>query len=245
MTRWSLLLLAVLAGASLLAAGCDSETSVTVAQPAQTGIAVEGEGRVTVVPDIGEVRLGVQTTRGTVAEARSAAATAMDAVRASVRKNGVDDRDIVTSGFSIYPQYGVSRDGSPPRISGYMAQNQVTVKVRRIDDTAKVLDDAVAAGGDAIRVNGVSFTVSDPEKYHAEAREKAFEDAKKRAEQLAKLSDANLGKPLYIAESGDGGGAFPRVAAAEGRGDEGGLPTPLAPGETEIVLGVSVTFAIE
>ncbi len=71
-----------------------------------------------VTPDIGQISVGVQLTRPTVAEARNAAAQAMAAVRASVKSNGVDDKDIATSGFSIYPQYASPRNEPRPRITG-------------------------------------------------------------------------------------------------------------------------------
>ena len=233
-----------LVSSAVILAGCGSgTTNVTIAEPAQAGIDVSGEGRVFVTPDIGQISVGVQLTRPTVAEARNAAAQAMTAVRASVKSNGVDDKDIATSGFSIYPQYASSRNEPRPRITGYQVSNQMTVKVRKLDDTAKVLDEAVAAGGDDVRVNDIRFTASEPAKYQAEARDKAFDDAKGRAEQLAKRSGVALGTPLHISENSGGVyGPAPRGIAEAAGGD---ISTPLDPGQTEIVVIVAVTFAIE
>ena len=95
-----------LAALALLAAACTAgDTTVTVAQPEQTGISVSGTGSVTVVPDLAVLSLGVEVTRATIAEARSEAAEAMEAVRAALGRDGVEERDIATQYFNIFPQY--------------------------------------------------------------------------------------------------------------------------------------------
>src|SRR5690349_6327996 len=97
------------AAAALLAVvsvACTSDTHVTVDQGQQTGIAVNGTGSVTVVPDIGLVSVGVEVTRPTVADAPADAAGSSDAVRASLQQNGIADNDIATQFFNIQPQYG-------------------------------------------------------------------------------------------------------------------------------------------
>ncbi len=116
--------------------------------------------------------------------------------------------------------------------------------MRKLDDTAKVLDEAVAAGGDNVRVNDIRITVSEPAKYDAEARAKALDDAKERAEQLAKRSDVTLGHPLYISENRGGIIVpFARTGAAEGRG--GDAPTAHDQGQTGVVVSVGITYAIK
>lgn len=238
---------AVMLGAVALAiAGCSSETRVSVDQEQQTGIAVSGTGRVTVVPDIALVNLGVEVTRPSVADARAAAATAMDAVRASLKRNNIDDKDVATLYFSIQPQYGPfdapSASGTP-RITGYSVVNQLSVKVRRIDDVSKVVDAAVAAGGDAARVQNVSFTVDKPEQFQSQAREQAVADARARAEQLAKLAGVKLGAARAVSETSGGVPVdFAKLAVpATGAGDS----TSFSPGQTEISLSVNVVYDIE
>ncbi len=83
-------------------------------------------------------------------------------------------------------------------------------------------------------MNDIRFTVSEPAKYQAEARDKAFDDAKGRAEQLAKRSGVALGSPLHISENSGGVyGPAPRGIAEAAGGD---ISTPLDPGQTEIVV---------
>jgi uncharacterized protein YggE len=231
---------------TLLALACSDNgaTGFVVSQPSQTGISVSGHGSTVVVPDIAVLRLGVEVTAPTVAAARSEAAAAMKAVRSSLDANAIDSDDIKTLSFNIQPQYPFRRD-ERSEITGYTVSNRVSVKVRDLDAVSDVLDGAAAAGGDTVRISGISFTVDDPEQHEADARKAAVEDARTRAEELAALAGVTLGKVLSISESGVSipfqergfGGVMLQSAAAP--------RTPISPGETEISLSVSVVYKIE
>jgi uncharacterized protein YggE len=237
-------MVAVVSAALLFAACSDGETSVTINQPQAGGISVTGNGGVTVTPDIAVLSVGVEVTAETVAIARSQAAEAMAQLQQTLTDNGILDADITTTSFSIQPQYDYRSDDTPT-IIGYMVSNRLSVKVRAIDDVSKVLDDAAEAGGDAVRINGISFTVDEPEQFQDEARKLAMEDARERAEQLAMLAGVTLGKARTISESSFsspfndfGGGAIFATAAPRAE-------TSISPGETEISLSVFVTYDIE
>jgi len=231
---------------TLLALACSDHgaTGFVVSQPSQTGISVSGHGRTVVVPDIAVLTLGVEVTALTVAAARSEAAAAMKAVRSSLDANAIGSDDIKTLSFNIRPQYPFRRD-ERSEITGYTVSNRVSVKLRDLDAASDVLDGAAEAGGDAVRIHGISFTVDDPEQYEADARKAAVEDARKRAEELAALAGVTLGKVLSISESGVSipfaerslGGVMLQSATAP--------RTPISPGETEISLSVSVVYEIE
>lgn len=242
------LAVALLGALALLAAACTSNTDVTLTSPEQTGIVVSGEGIVTVVPDVGTFTAGIEVTQPTVAAAREQAARAADALTAAVRALGVEQRDVRTVSFNIYPQYS-SRptDGGRSAITGYTVNNVVSVKVRKIDDLSKVLDAAVAAGGNATRVQQIAFEVGEPERYEAEARELAMADAKRRAEQLAEAAGASLGRVRSVSEAiGGGPEVFLRAAAPSGAGAlDADTPTPVSPGETELRLTVSVVYDLD
>jgi len=235
-----------LLASALLVLGCgDGRASrVVVEQNSQAGISVSGQGSVTAVPDIAVLTLGVEVSAPTVAVARSQAATAMQAVHTALNNDDVADRDIQTRSFNIQPRYAYKRD-EQPEITGYTVGNLVSVKLRDLDTISDVIDDVARAGGDAVRINGIAFTVEDPTQYEAEARKAAVADARKRAEQLATLSGVKLGSVLSISESGISipfveqgfGGRMLRAAAQ--------APTPISPGESEISLSVSVVYQIE
>ena len=158
----ALVLAAALSGFAL---ACDTTTTVSTS-PDPGGISVNGVGSVTVALDIAVLSIGVEARWSTVAEARQKAARALAAVRASLKRNGVDDKDIRTQGLSIRPAYS-SRPTTTPQIIGYVTTNSVAVKVRNLDNASKVLDDAVEAGGDETRVIGISFAVDKPEQFQA------------------------------------------------------------------------------
>jgi uncharacterized protein YggE len=215
---------------------------VTLSSQAQTGISVSGSGSVAVTPDIARIEVGVEVTGDTVAEARSDAADAMDAVTDAIKDNGVDDADIRTRYFNIYPQYNY-REDEPPEIVGFVVSNQVTVTVRDIDNSSAVLDAAIDAGGDAVRVNGISFTVDDPGQFLDEARAEAIDDARARAETLADAAGVSLGAVRSISESTSFVGDQ-RIAVPEAALDGAGGATSISPGEQELSVSVSVVFEV-
>ena len=195
-------------------------------------------------PDIGVFEVGVEATEDTVALARSGAAEAMQRVRASITGNGVEERDIATRFFNIYPQYDYDNDDDGgPRITGYTVNNHIEVKVRDIDRLSDILDQAVTAGGDAIRVGGISFRVDEPEQYADEARTLAVEDARARAQQLADLAGVTLGSARTISESSGGFAERGYAPAAEAFAADSS--TSVSAGESEVSVSVHIVYAID
>jgi uncharacterized protein YggE len=240
------LILGGLALVALVAIGCQPKTEVTVAPTGELtgGISVSGTGTVTVVPDIAILQLGVEVTSDTVGDARNEAAQAMDRVRASLAEHDIDDDDIRTTSFNIYPQYDFRSEQR--RLIGFTVNNQIAVTVRDIDTAGEVLDDAIVAGGDATRVSSISFSVDDPDAVLDEARADAVADARNRAETLASAAGVSVGAPMSISESG---GFFPtpifRAEFASAQADDGGFDTPIAPGEQELTVTVQVIFELQ
>lgn len=239
------LALAAIAGLSLVAATCGTTTTVeNNGEDPERGITVAGEGKVSAAPDIATIALGVSTLRPTVAEARDEAATALDAMIASMKANGVEDRDIQTANLSIYPEYDYRNDQQILR--GFRVTNTVTAKVREIDSTSKVVDDAITAGGDSTNIQSIAFSIDDPSELRTEARRQAVEDARSRAEVLADAGGVSLGDPIAISETGF---ETPVFYPEAGRADDaagGAAPlTPIEPGELDVTISVTVRFAIE
>jgi len=219
------------------------ESSGIILSQQNTGIWVTGEGKVSVVPDVAILNLGVEAQEETVAEAQQQAAEAMEAVMAVLDEQGIAEKDIKTQYFSIYPVRRWENDKEI--LVGYRVNNMVTVKIREVDDTGAIIDAVAEAGGDYTRINSIGFTVDEPTDYYEEAREKAMADAEAKAKQLADLAGVDLGKPTYISE----GGVFlpvPREIFLKGEAEAAPSPiTPISPGETEIRLTVQVVYSIE
>ncbi len=209
----------------------------------QEGIWVNGEGKVTVTPDIATLWLGIEAQAETVAEAQSQAAGAMEAVMTALTDSGVAEKDIQTQYYSIDQVTRWDDFKDEAVVVGYRVTNTVTAKIREMDKVGSIIDAVAAAGGDYTRINNISFSVDDPTAYYAEAREKAMADAIAKAEQLAELAGVELGKPTYISEWSsypvsqrdvyyEAGAAVPTVE------------TPISPGELELTLTVQVAYAI-
>jgi len=210
----------------------------------QEGIWVSGQGKVTVVPDIATLRLGVEAQQASVAEAQSQAKEAMNKVMDALTGNGVAKKDIQTQYFSIRKVTRWDNEKQQEIVIGYRVSNIVTAKVRDIDKVGVIIDAVAEAGGDLTRIDSVGFSVDDPSAYYEEAREKAIADAKTKATQLAEFAGVSLGKPIYIAE----GVYYPPVT--RGVYEEAAMPAPsaapppISPGEMEISLTVQVVYAI-
>ena len=135
-----------------------------------------------------------------------------------------------------------------PQIIGFTVNNQLTVKVRDFDRLSNTLDEAITAGGHAVRVNNVSFTIDEPEQYWDEARESAVKDARERAEQLAKLAGSSLDPLRSISESNNSGfGGRLEFAAPQAASLDGSFSssTALNPGEQEISLTVYLVYDVD
>ena len=211
----------------------------------QTGIWVTGEGKVTVVPDVATLSLGVEAQAATVSQAQNEASAAMEAVIAELKAGDVDDKDIKTSRFSIYPVRRWDQNREEEILIGYRVNNMVTAKIRDVEATGTIIDAVTRAGGDYLRIDNISFTVDDPSDYYEEAREKAIDDAKTKAKHLADTAGVGLGAPTYISESG---AYIPpttvRMAFAEAAPMPAAAPPPISPGETEITLTVQIAYGI-
>lgn len=229
--------------------------SINIQSQQQTGIWVDGSGSVRVTPDIATLNLGVEARAVAVADAREQAAKAMDGVMKSLKDNGVADKDIQTRGFNIQPIIvyvevtpfpGDRNRPTEPRITGYIVSNSITAKLRKLDTVGKAIDDAVKAGGNNIRFNGIGFSLEDPKPQETAARDLAFKDAKAKAQQAAQALGVKVGDPTYVTISGGSPVIQEKFIAAAPRaaGADISTPTSISPGELDITVHVQVVFDI-
>ena len=226
--------------------GCNSEGTPAIGNvnSQQTGIWVNGEGKVTAVPDIAILSLGIQAQAVDVAQAQAEAAAAMDKVMSALKNAGVAEKDIKTQYFNIQPTYRYDNDKQQSIITGYQVTNTVTVKVRKVNDAGKVIDAVAAAGGNATRINSIGFTGDDPTPYYEQARVKAVADAAAKAKKLADTAGVKLGKPTYISESMNTPGPIYRADMAASGMAVPAPSTPISTGEQDIVVDVQITYAM-
>jgi uncharacterized protein len=204
-------------------------------------IRVQGVGRVAAAADLAVLNLGVEAQAKTAADARARAAEAMTAMIEAVRTHGVEGKDTQTQHLSLSPVYAPEGSG---KITGYMAQHQLAVKVRDLTAIGIVIDDALKAGGDAGRMYGLSFAIDDPSAAQSQARARAYADAYAKGQELAKAAGLHLGRPIRIVEQSAAapgpvpmaGGMMARMAAE--------TATPIASGEQEVSVSVDVLYIV-
>jgi uncharacterized protein YggE len=209
-------------------------------------ILVTGEGSVDVAPDMAVLKLTVTREAATASEALDANSAAMKNVLEAMQSQGVEARDLQTSGFSIQPRYSYppqrsSREQEAPRIVGYTVRNSLSVRVRDIGMVGSILDTSVTLG---VNEGGnIIFTNDDPSAAITQARIMAMQDAMARAGTLAEAAGVELGKLLEISEQT----RQPRPMAmvtAEMSLSRSADAVPVATGENTYRVTVNVSYAI-
>ena len=202
--------------------------------PAETFITVTGTGRVVVVPDVAEVRIGATVAAEAAAAARDATARIMTAVLAAVRTLGVQEADIQTSSLLVTPRTDYS--GGTPRVTGYEATNAVAVVVRDLERLGSVVDDAVAAG--ATSIEGPEFRLADPRDATTTARRLAVTDAAGRAATLAEAAGLRITGIASIAEGGARPAPMPKAARMMALADAAASPVEVGTDEVRVQVDV-------
>ncbi len=205
-----------------------------------TLLTVNAEGMVEGRPDMATINLGVTTEGQTAQAALQENARRMQALTQALRRAGIAERDIQTSNVSVYPQQQY-REGQAPLITGYQANNTVTAKVRNIDNTGRVIDAAIAAGGNT--VNGVSFSYQNPDAQLDAARRDAIQEARRRAEIYASALGMQVARVVAVNAGGGYSPPIPMPMAVRMEAAQD-ASTPIAPGQIETRVNVGVTFEL-
>src|SRR3990167_8230577 len=226
-------------------------------------ISFTGEGKVFAVPDIAAISFSILTEAITSKKAQDDNSVKSKKVVDFLKSQGIEDKDIKTSGYNVYPQYGnyprpcplpaqemmmEPPSGTTPssypciidniqKISGYQVNQSFEVKVRDLDKISAVLDGLVTAG--ANQVNNLGFQVDDIEKVKNEARELAIKDAKNKANTLKKQIGIRLGKIINYSEGGYYPGPMMYDSKAVGMGGGGEVAPSIPAGESEITINVT------
>ncbi|MEM5516731.1 SIMPL domain-containing protein [Henriciella sp. AS95] len=207
----------------------------------ETTLQISASGEVSRAPDIATITAGVQTEAKTASEAMSQNASRMDGVYSALQTAGVANRDMQTSNLSLQPSYDYSnRDGSPPRVTGYTASNQLTVKVRDLDNLGTTMDAIVTQGGNTI--SGLQFGLDDPSEARDEARRQAIQKAVQRANLYAEATGYRVARIVTISESS--GGGYQPMPMMSVRAESAEDSTQVSGGEVGYSVNVNVTFEL-
>jgi uncharacterized protein YggE len=230
----------ILAAAGLTVAAlsaCDKHTPAPPgASPRQ--VTVVGSGQVQGTPDTLTAEVAIEFFAPDVTAAMNQTNDRQQAVIDALAGAGLDRKDISTTAVTLQPQYS---SAEPPTISGYRATNAIRVKIHPTDAASRMLALIVSTGGDATRIGSVSYSIADDSQLVKDARARAFNDAKGRADQYAQLSGLRLGRVISISEvsgappAGGGPPAPPRGMAAA---------VPLEPGQQTVSFSVTAVWEL-
>jgi uncharacterized protein YggE len=199
-------------------------------------ITTVGTGTVSGTPDEMTVSIGVQTAGVHAASALQEDNSVSRAVQAALSKDGVSSADIQTSGLSLYQQ-------DPSSGGGYQAEDSITAVIRHLGSAGSAIDDAVAAAGDAGRLEGVSFAFSDDSSLMSRARQAAVADARAQAQQLATAAGVTLGSLQSLSGSQQSPGPYP-VSVGTVPTASSAPPVPVQPGTQQESVSVTAVWAI-
>ncbi len=205
-------------------------------------ITVTGSGQVYMVPDMGYINIGVRSQGATVAEAIAINNGQAQAIQTALVEQGVEEKDIQTSNFSVYQQTDYDYQGDPVSVF-YSVENTVYVTVRELENLSDVLD-AIAKSG-ANNIYGVNFDVRDKSEAKSTARKLAVQSAQAQAEELAQAAGVELGDLISITSSSTS--ATPFYDYGIGGKGGGGMAesVPVASGQIPINVQVEMIFAIQ
>lgn len=244
---WVIVVFVVILGVYLL---------VSIDQKANTAtttntVSFSGEGKVLAKPDIAMISLSITTEAATSKAAQDQNSVKSQKVVDYLKSQGIDEKDIKTTGYNIYPQYDYETcySSSVPcrsstKIKGYQVNDSLQIKIRDLNKASDVLDGVVKAG--ANQVNQLSFQIENPEALKEQAREKAIADAKAKAGNLKNQLGIRLGRIINFVE-GYNGYPVPMYDSsykAESMGMGGATPA-VPSGENEITVNVTITYQIK
>ena len=250
--RWVLIALGVFLGISALGALMQLRYIGTGVMPANT-ISVFGEGEAFIVPDMGEFTFSVVSEKPTVAAAQADATTKQNAVAEYLKSAGVEEKDIKTVGYNVYPQYDYETQVCPAGgycpggrqvLRGYEVRQTTQVKVRDTEQAGELLSGVGSKG--ATEVSGLSFTVEDETAIQTEARAEAIIDAKEQAKALARDLGVSLVRIVSFSEN-TGGYPYPLYEKTLGMGGatDAAAPAPrIETGENKYTSNVTIVYEI-
>jgi len=206
-------------------------------------ITFTGEGKIYTKPDIAMVTLSVVTESKTVADVQKKNTEKMNKVIDFLKGFGVEEKDIKTTNYNLYPRYNYEYV-RVPQIVGYEITQSLEVKIRNLDKAGEIIEGSVNAGVN--QVYSLYFKVDKDEEFKSQAKELAIKDAKKKAEETAKQLGVKLGK---LSGYSEGGGYYPPIYSnydkAVGMGGGGESAPNIQTGENEILVTVTLTYEIE
>lgn len=212
--------------------------------PSRT-ITVSGEGKVNMKPDLATASFAV-VSQGEKPELIAQENTEkINRAIAFLEEKGIEDKDIKTTDYNLYPRYKWDEKTNDNKIIGYEIRQTVSVKIRDIEKAGEIIGGLTSVGINEI--HSLNFTVEDPIAQENEARLDAFTEAREKADAMARANGVIIARVINFSES-NGGYPIPYYSRSfdlgKGGMTEGAVAPDIQPGEQEITITVSVTYEI-
>ena len=208
------------------------------------GILVTGHGQVTAEPDLAIINAGIQTRSQRVHEANHEATQAMHQVMSTLKKYAVEDKQIQTTLFSINPEYSWNNKLDRQELVGYVVDNNISIKIYDLEQLGTIVNEIAHGGGDAVRINGVNFSIDDTRPLSAKARGIAVQDALYKAQQFATLTGVTVGTLISISEISETTPQLDIGYIRASMSDASLENTPISLGELSVSVNIEATFSI-
>ncbi|AYG94052.1 SIMPL domain-containing protein [Brevundimonas naejangsanensis] len=208
----------------------------------QPALNLSAYGEVKVAPDQATINFGVVTEAATAQAAMAQNAQQMTRVVAALRRAGIAERDIQTSGLNLSAQYDYQQN-EPPKLRGYQASNRVTVTINDLAKVGTTADAVVAAGVN--QIDGIGFGLKDPKAAEDQARLLAVRALQDKARLYAQALGVQLGQVRSLTEGGGYAPEPPRPVAMYARvAMDSAASTPVSAGELTVRIDISGTYDI-
>ncbi len=202
-------------------------------------ISVNGEGKVYTKPDIALVDISVVSEGVRVVDVQKRNTEKTNQVIKFLKDSGIDEKDIKTTMYNLYPQYSYE-DRITPAIVGYTITQTLEVKIRNLDKVGEILEGAAKNGVN--QIGSLYFKVDKDKELTEQARELAIKDAKEKAKKLASQLGVRLTKISNYSESNGISPIYRGLDFKEGMGG-GGTPQ-IQTGESEIIVSATLIYEI-
>lgn len=218
-------------------------------------ITLTGYGEVQAVPDIATIYFTIQSSKTTQVESSNEVNTKTKSILEFLKTKGIAEKDIKTENYNSYPKYSNPTpcplyyyEGMPPcrtesKIIGYTVSQSITVKIRKVDDAGKIIDGINKIG--VTNMSGPTLAIDNEEALKIEARKKAIDNAKEKAEILSKDLGIRLGRIASFSESGN---YYPMSMGYSAKmmdvSSESSVFSEIPKGENTISSNVTITYEI-
>lgn len=217
--------------------------SVTSTTTTKTDLfTVQGQGKVSAIPDMAQITLGITISRPTVTAAQDEANTIINKIGQDLKKLGIEDKNIKTINYNVNPDYDYS--GTKPKITGYTVTTNLEVKTKKLEKINEVIDTATQDGANLVGGLDLTFDEEKQKELKSQARKEAVEEAKVKANELAQAAGIKLGRIVNVQEQATFPWERPVPLMLERAVTAPSEATQIQPGESEIQVTVTLNYEI-